>query len=344
MSYKNYAVLFVDDEINVLTSLKRGLIEEEFTCYYTGSGKEALRVLEQKEVAVVVSDMRMPEMNGLELLKKIKDKWPRIVTIVLSGFTQLQQILPTINQVEVFRYITKPWKLEEEFKQVLYEALDYYKLRESNEKNYIALTKQNQVYQSMIQTLDKKIIHVIQYSQILGACGNAILDYSKKLKDSYNEEIMGYMQKIYDDFLTAVHGEEMEWRGQTFADKITKFLEGKLKVSIENKLHQDFRLRCNITILEAILTTCIHVFNKEFLEWGLFVHFEMSKEDSVVLTIASIKTFTDLSLGMHQTYYKLNEKIELLNSILGTALNQSKFSFFASKTDNSLVIFISVNA
>ncbi|MDA3845774.1 MAG: response regulator [Vallitaleaceae bacterium] len=127
---KTYSVLFVDDEINVLNSLKRGLFDETYNCIFASSGKEALLLLEKQEIAVIVSDMRMPEMNGLQLLKTVKEKYPDIVCIVLSGYTQLQQILATINQVDIFKFITKPWKLEDEFKVIINQAVAYYQMAE----------------------------------------------------------------------------------------------------------------------------------------------------------------------------------------------------------------------
>ena len=121
-------VLFVDDERKVLMSLKRGLMDEPYNCLFAESGKEALEILQQKDVHVVVTDMRMPEMSGLELLKTVKKEYPHIIRIVLSGYTQITTLLTAINQGEIFRYIPKPWKIEEEFKPAIRQAIDYYNL------------------------------------------------------------------------------------------------------------------------------------------------------------------------------------------------------------------------
>ena len=119
-------VLFVDDEERLLAALKRGLLDEPYQALFANSGREALQILEQQEVHVLVTDMRMPEMGGLDLLRIARTKYPRVVRMVLSGYTQVSTILTAINQGEVFRYITKPWKLEEEFKPAIREALAYY--------------------------------------------------------------------------------------------------------------------------------------------------------------------------------------------------------------------------
>ena len=122
-------VLFVDDEEKLLKSLKRGLLDEPYNTLFATSGKKALEILEHNEVHVLVTDMRMPEMGGLELLKLVKEQYPHIVRMVLSGYTQVTTLLTAINQGEIYKYITKPWKLEEEFKPSIRESIEYYEAK-----------------------------------------------------------------------------------------------------------------------------------------------------------------------------------------------------------------------
>jgi two-component system response regulator HupR/HoxA len=119
-------VLFVDDEEKVLASLRRGLLDEPYETLFANSGKEALEILDQKPVHVIVTDMRMPEMGGLQLLMAVKEKYPTIIRMVLSGYTQVSTLLTAINQGEIYRFITKPWKLEEDFKPAVRKAVEYY--------------------------------------------------------------------------------------------------------------------------------------------------------------------------------------------------------------------------
>lgn len=119
-------VLFVDDEETLLMSLKRGLMDEPYDRLFASSGKKALELLENNEVHLIVTDMRMPEMGGLELLRIVREKYPDVVRIVLSGYTQVTTMLTAINDGHIYKYITKPWKLEQEFKPQVLAALDYY--------------------------------------------------------------------------------------------------------------------------------------------------------------------------------------------------------------------------
>ena len=130
-------VLFVDDEEKVLTSLKRGLLDEPYNSLFADSGQKALEILQQNEVHVLVTDMRMPEMSGLELLRVVKEEYPCIVRMVLSGYTQISTLLTAINQGEIYKYITKPWKLEEEFKPSVRQAIEYYDFLSERSKSAV---------------------------------------------------------------------------------------------------------------------------------------------------------------------------------------------------------------
>lgn len=122
-------ILFVDDEVRLLRSLEQAMLDEPYDVLFAESGTEALRLLEEHEVHVIVTDMRMTEMSGLDLLKTVKEKYPHIVRLVLSGYTQVTTLLTAINQGEIFRFITKPWKMETEFKSVLAQAVEYYNVQ-----------------------------------------------------------------------------------------------------------------------------------------------------------------------------------------------------------------------
>lgn len=171
------SVLFVDDEENILSSLKRGLIDEEYKCFFATSGKAALEIMNKNSISVLVTDMRMPEMDGLTLLKIAKEKYPNTVRIVLSGYTQLQQIIATINQVDIFKFITKPWKLEAEFKDVINQALEYYRLLNQREELKKSLENKNQAYQKILKRIDDVIANAKNDIQIARGAGIYTVDF-----------------------------------------------------------------------------------------------------------------------------------------------------------------------
>ena len=119
-------VLFVDDEEDILRTIEKELQDEPYQMLFTTNGKEAFEVLQQNEVHVIVVDMRMPEMSGLDFLKVIKEEYPYIVRMVLSGYAQVTPLLTAINEREIFKYITKPWDSDDELKVAIREAIDRY--------------------------------------------------------------------------------------------------------------------------------------------------------------------------------------------------------------------------
>ncbi|MFX3657949.1 MAG: response regulator [bacterium] len=100
-------VLFVDDEPRVLSSM-RALFRRDYNVHLANSGQEALALLDRTDVDVIVSDQRMPGMTGVDVLKACKDRAPRAMRILLTGYADRDAIEASINEGEVFRYLTKP--------------------------------------------------------------------------------------------------------------------------------------------------------------------------------------------------------------------------------------------
>ncbi len=122
-------VLFVDDDEIILRSIKRAFLDELFDPLYANSGPEALEILQKEQVHVIVTDMLMPGMDGIELLKIVRERHPHIVKIVLSGYLDMSALQEEFNQGEIFEIVPKPWKIEEGLKQVVLKAIEHYNLQ-----------------------------------------------------------------------------------------------------------------------------------------------------------------------------------------------------------------------
>jgi EAL domain-containing protein (putative c-di-GMP-specific phosphodiesterase class I)/FixJ family two-component response regulator len=108
-SDRRRTLLLVDDEENILASLRRSLRSGGYQILTARSGPEALALLAEHEVDVVVSDQRLPGMTGVELLRRVRDLHPETVRIVLSGYTELQSITDAVNEGAIYKFLTKPW-------------------------------------------------------------------------------------------------------------------------------------------------------------------------------------------------------------------------------------------
>lgn len=131
---KKPRMLVVDDEPDNLDLLYR-TFRRDFQVLRAESGIEALKVLSSEgEVAVIISDQRMPEMKGTEFLSKTVPEFPDTVRIILTGFTDVEDLVEAINAGQVYRYITKPWD-PDELKHVVERASETYDvLKRQNEQ------------------------------------------------------------------------------------------------------------------------------------------------------------------------------------------------------------------
>jgi len=108
-----HKVMIVDDEDLVRNALERSLRKEDHELITAESAQQALEILEQDRIDLIISDHLMPGMTGLEFLKLVKEKYPEIIRIILTGHADLDMVISAINEGEVYRFITKPWSNEE---------------------------------------------------------------------------------------------------------------------------------------------------------------------------------------------------------------------------------------
>jgi DNA-binding NtrC family response regulator len=119
---KKYNILFVDDEKRILTAL-RSIFRREYNVFIANGGEEALTVLANNSIDVIVSDQRMPNMLGNELLAQVHKLYPKTMRLLLTGFMDKEAIIRTINEGEIYRFINKPWSNDEIHKTIAEAAL-----------------------------------------------------------------------------------------------------------------------------------------------------------------------------------------------------------------------------
>jgi CheY-like chemotaxis protein len=102
-------VLLVDDDVNVLSALKRLLSHEGYRIITVGSAREGLEALATQSVQVILSDQRMPEMSGSEFLDRVRVLYPQTMRIILSGHADFESDVDAVNRGAIYRFFTKPW-------------------------------------------------------------------------------------------------------------------------------------------------------------------------------------------------------------------------------------------
>lgn len=149
-------LLLVDDEANILTSLQREFKKEGYGIFTAPSGKDGLNIMERETISLVVSDQKMPEMNGVEFLNKVKEDWPDAMRIMLTGHASIKVAVDAINRGEIYRFVIKPWN-DLELKSIIRQALNHYELVENNSRLHELTSRQNVELKELNENLEKKV-------------------------------------------------------------------------------------------------------------------------------------------------------------------------------------------
>jgi CheY-like chemotaxis protein len=152
-SHERTRILVVDDEEAILETMTF-TFEDDYDVLTSTSPRDALGLLERSApVAVVISDQRMPEMTGVELLAEIYARHPNTVRIILTGFADMDATIGAINAGHVYAYVTKPWE-PDQLKQVVRRGVEHHRLACENERLLGELRRANVFLEAVIDELD----------------------------------------------------------------------------------------------------------------------------------------------------------------------------------------------
>ncbi|WP_144395144.1 response regulator [Pleionea sediminis] len=155
-------ILLVDDEENIIKSLKRLLRRDGYKILTANSGQEGLEILKNNDVAVILSDQRMPHMSGTEFLKEAKEICPNSIRIVLSGYSELESITSAINEGAIYKFLTKPWD-DHLLREHIRKAFEYFELEKSNHD----LSEKLQNANKELQQQNKKLESLLEEREVL---------------------------------------------------------------------------------------------------------------------------------------------------------------------------------
>lgn len=149
-------VIFIDDEIGILNSIKRVFRKSEFEVIVTENPEDVFQHIQDTPVALVVSDQRMPKMEGVQVLEKVKELSPNTVRMMLTGYADIQAATHAINKGGIFRFLTKPWD-ESDLRQAIQHGIDQYRLITENIRLQALTKNQNAELKDLNENLEKKV-------------------------------------------------------------------------------------------------------------------------------------------------------------------------------------------
>jgi signal transduction histidine kinase len=174
------SVLLVDDERPNLTVL-RGFLENGYSVYEAESGRDALSIADKTELDVVITDQRMPEMSGVELLEALRIKKPSVAGIVLTGFTDPPALINAINRARVFRFLKKPWQPEDILEAVRQACEHVYQSR-AIEKLVALLARRTQELTKSLELVESAHQHMLHLER-LGTMGRLAAGITHDLRN-----------------------------------------------------------------------------------------------------------------------------------------------------------------
>ena len=191
MEKKAHTLLCIDDEPNILNALKRLLRKEDFNLLTASSGKAGLQILAENEVHVVVSDQRMPEMNGTEFLKEVKAAYPDIIRIILTGYTDVDSISEAINEGHLYKFFLKPWN-DQNLKLEIRQAMEQYDLIKDNKRLHDQVFQKNEELKKVNENLEQIILERTQSLEFQ----NRALQISHAILDDIPLPILGVSSEM----------------------------------------------------------------------------------------------------------------------------------------------------
>jgi len=142
-------ILYIDDEAHNLNSF-RAAFRRDYEIFTAISASEGLKVLQDNEIHVIVTDQRMPEMTGIEFLESVIHHYPDIPRILLTGYADIDSVIDAINKGNVYKYVQKPWD-EKELRITINSALEIFLLQKQKEKLTEQLLETNEQLEFLLR-------------------------------------------------------------------------------------------------------------------------------------------------------------------------------------------------
>jgi response regulator RpfG family c-di-GMP phosphodiesterase len=198
-----YKLLIVDDEPANIRLLEK-LFRADYSCLTASSGEEAIELLDQHEVAVIITDQRMPSMTGVDLLKRSAARRPHMVRILLTGYTDLEALVEAVNCGLVYMYINKPWN-NDDLKLRVSRAVQHY---QTNKQQHL-LTANNERLHARIQEL--KLGFVRAMSSLVQSKNESLHEHAARVS-KYAERLgekLGLSAELIVDLTAAAYLQDL---------------------------------------------------------------------------------------------------------------------------------------
>jgi response regulator RpfG family c-di-GMP phosphodiesterase len=219
---KEHKILVIDDEQNIINALRRVLRKEGYQIIFANSAEEGLAILEKEKISLVLSDQKLPGIQGTELLKMVKEKYPNTIRMLLTGCVDISIAQEAINKGQIFKFIIKPWD-NEDLRATIKLGIENYKLKLENIRLLKQIQQQNVELMNFNKTLEEKVAN-----------------RTKELKDAYGKMNKTFLDTI-QSLVLAIEAKDPYTKGHS--ERVSIF-----SVELAKKLRLSYKDEWNIQV------------------------------------------------------------------------------------------------
>ena len=154
MKSEKNSILYVDDEVENLNVFK-ATFQADYTIYIASTVEEGIEILKKEPIRLVITDHRISQTTGIDFLIHVGSLKPDVISVVLTGYNDAHDIIMTINKVNIYKYLTKPWA-KEDVQAAIEESLEIYQTRIERKKLIERLEEKNRNLLRQIEEMNKK--------------------------------------------------------------------------------------------------------------------------------------------------------------------------------------------
>jgi response regulator RpfG family c-di-GMP phosphodiesterase len=265
MTEFSHTVLCVDDEVNVLNALKRLFRKEGYRLLTTSSGADALKLLQDNPVHMIISDQRMPEMSGTELMARVKEFYPDMIRIILTGYTDVDTITESINQGHIYKFFLKPWN-DQSLVLEIRQAFEQYDLVQTNKALHQKVLEQNESFRQINDNLE----NLVKERTLKVEIQNHALALSHAILEDLPVPIIGVSTELMIVLINkAVHAVDAGIQiGRSVSDYISEDSEKKIVEVMTSGIPQDIS---RASIGSCLRDICVTPLSREFSGKGVIL-------------------------------------------------------------------------
>lgn len=351
-------VLFATNDENALSVLRSEIICEDYKCLFASNGKEVIEIIKNNEISVIIVDRSVQEINGLVLLKEVRNLSPNTLRIVLLENNEVQGIIESINKMDIFNFIVKPLKNHSECKFVINQAMDCYNFRKESEALKNVIDSMGSKYQNMVRDIsykniskpvEHKIANTKDESNIIKDTSNTIIEHLFKILDNNRSEDKNFdyefekgFYKIYNDNISS---QIDEIDVNKLLDKIIstiKTYNKNCKVEKEFEFPESYKIKISKAVFDSFLKY-IFMFSVNSqdtynIKINGAINYVVNQE--IINFIVNISDKTNDQFMLSSINSLNTERIEFINVFMNQLLESCNGRFRINKIQAKLIIEI----